>query len=155
MPVTSTSEKPLLPTELVYVPKELRNRHRFRQLKHFQTIGDANGRTNDCDTEFFSSSDYDGCTDNNDVFASYNNGNGGGGKILRISRVRRKRRDHMRYQPYDFVENKSNHQNNLLNMFIPNANIRIRNVLDRVQCELSNLRSEYISFSFNTKYIPI
>lgn len=162
MPVSSTSEKSLLPTESLYGTKEIRQR-RFRQLKHFSNIGDANGRTNDCDSEFFSSNDYDGCTDTVDVFASYSSngvngdgacGNGigigggvggGGGKILRISRIRRKRREHMRYQHYGIINMETNAANTSSNKDIPNTNNRIRNVLDRVQYEISKLRSEFRS----------
>lgn len=159
LPVSSTSEKSLLPTESLYGTKEIRQR-RFRQLKHFSTIGDANGRTNDCDSEFFSSNDYDGCTDAADVFASYGSngvsnsggvcdgmgigggvgGGVGGGKILRISRIRRKRREHMRYQNYGTINVEASAANASSDKDIPNVNSRIRNVLDRVQYEISKLR---------------
>lgn len=122
----------------------------MRQLKHFS----ANGRTNDCDKEFSSASAYDECPDQNDVFSSsYGSGDGvdgvgptggsGGGKIMRISRIRRKRRYHQ--QQYDLIELETNAMKNSATILkdIPNVNARIRNVLDRVQCEISNLRSKF------------
>lgn len=111
-------------------------RCRYRQFTHFSAIGQTNERTNDCDTElFFSSSNFDTCADSNELFAPYN----GGGKALRISRLRRKRRDQLRHQRYDFAQKGVNTEETIN---ISSANIRIRNVLDRTQYEISKIGSK-------------
>lgn len=133
----------------------------MRQLKHFS----ANGRTNDCDNEFFSSSafDDDDCAAANDVFgsaygnineATNNDGNGGvGDGNGRISRLRRKRR-YNHQQQYDLFDMDTNQMTKKkkkkpmtmtkLNDCAQNVNgaVSLRSVLERVQCEISNLRSK-------------
>lgn len=125
----------MLSTDLVYKTKGMRHR-RFRQLRHFSGIGDAS-RTNDCDSSFFSTTGYADCTENDDVFSPY-----GGGKILQKSRFRRKRRDHLRCQQYNLIEMEPSPTNTLASADIPNVNVRIRNVLDRVHYEIHKLKSE-------------
>lgn len=122
----------------------------MRQLKHFS----ANGRTNDCDNEFFSSSAYDECPDQNDVFnigTAFGGGDGvdgattgaAGGKIVRISRIRRKRRYHQQHYELFEMDAAAVKSAAIVNKNIPHAIAGIRNVLDRVQCEISSSRSEY------------
>lgn len=119
-------------------------RCRYRQFTYFSPIGQSNERTNVCDTDFFSSSNYDTCADNNELFAPYN----GVGKALRISQLRRKRRGQMRHQRYDCAQNDSTETIN-----ISSVSNRMRNVLDRTQFELSKIGSKLCGNQITYAYV--